>query len=170
MSHVDPIPKEARPFQGRRAGIVTRCVAAGIDALVVLLLLIGAYVGATIVVFVIPGGDRMASLPPVWTTVTIGYLVSVLYLTILWRVGGRTVGFQVMGLRLVSMRGTNGLLPVLLVRAVFCVVLPIGLFWVVVSGGNRALWDVLLRTSIVHDWSVRPRVPREATAPLAELE
>jgi len=75
-----------------------------------------------------------------------------------------------MGLRLVSMRGTNGLLPVLLVRAAFCVVFPIGLLWVVVSGGNRALWDVLLRTSIVHDWSVQPRVPREATAPLGELE
>jgi len=170
VNAVDPIPKEARPFQGRRAGVVSRCIAAGIDALIVLLLLIGGYVGVTIVVFVVPGGDRVASVPPLWMTLIIGYVVAVLYLTILWRVSGRTIGCQVMGLRLVSFRGTNGLLPMLLVRAAFCVVFPVGLFWVVVSGANRALWDVVLRTSIVHDWSVRPRVAREATAPLPELE
>ncbi len=167
---VDPIPKEARAFQGRRAGIVSRCVAAGIDALVVLVLLIGGYVGVTIVVFVVPGGDRMASVPPLLTSIAIAYLVAVLYLAVLWRVSGRTVGCQVMGLRLVSFRGTNGLLPVLVLRAAFCVLFPIGLFWVAFSGANRALWDVVFRTSIVHDWSVRPRVAKEATAPLPESD
>ena len=122
--------------------------------------------GSTIVVFVIPGGDGWRRLPPVWTTVTIGYVVSVLYLTILWRVGGRTVGFHVMGLRLVSMRGTNGLFRCCWCGAAFCGLFPIGLFWVVVSGGNRALWDVLLRTSVCTTGSVRTPGSREATAPL----
>jgi hypothetical protein len=33
--HIDPIPHEARPFQGQPAGIVTRLVAAALDSLVV---------------------------------------------------------------------------------------------------------------------------------------
>jgi len=71
-----------------------------------------------------------------------------------------------MGLRLVSVRGTNGLLLMLLVRGAFCALFPIGLGWVVVSGSNRALWDVVLRTSVIHDWRVQPRPVREPTAPL----
>ena len=30
-THVDPVPYEARPFQGRRAGLATRAAAAVID-------------------------------------------------------------------------------------------------------------------------------------------
>lgn len=163
---VDPVPKEARPFQGRRAGIVSRSIAAGIDVVVVVLLLVGGYVGVSIVVFVIPGGKVASDLPPLLGSVAIAYVVSVLYLAVTWRVGGRTVGYHVMGLRLVSVRGTNGLLLMLLVRGAFCALFPIGLGWVVVSGSNRALWDVVLRTSVIHDWRVQPRPVREPTAPL----
>ncbi len=38
-AHVDPIPREARPFQGHRAGLVTRIAAAAIDLGIVLIAL-----------------------------------------------------------------------------------------------------------------------------------
>jgi hypothetical protein len=48
------------------------------------------------------------------------------------------------------------------VRAATCVVLPIGLYWVLFSSANRSAQDVLLRTSVVYDWTNTPRqrVPR----------
>ena len=38
---------------------------------------------------------------------------------------------------------------------VLCVVFPIGLLWCVVSEENRSVQDLLLRTSVIYDWSVR---------------
>ena len=40
---VSPIPREARPYQGQRAGLVTRSLAAAIDALVVGVLVLFGY-------------------------------------------------------------------------------------------------------------------------------
>jgi hypothetical protein len=37
-------------------------------------------------------------------------------------------------------------------RSAFCVLFPIGLFWVAVSGANRSVQDVVLRSSVVYDW------------------
>jgi hypothetical protein len=36
---------------------------------------------------------------------------------------------------------------------VLCVVFPIGLLWVAVSQDNRSAQDILLRTTVVYDWS-----------------
>jgi hypothetical protein len=44
-----------------------------------------------------------------------------------------------------------------LVRAAFCVVFAVGLFWVLISGANRSVQDVVLRTSVVYDWGHRQR-------------
>ena len=40
---VSPIPREARPYQGLRAGVITRVAAAAVDCVVVALVLGGAY-------------------------------------------------------------------------------------------------------------------------------
>jgi uncharacterized RDD family membrane protein YckC len=42
------------------------------------------------------------------------------------------------------------------VRAVLYVIFPIGLFWVLISGHNRSLQDLVVRTSVIYDWDVRP--------------
>ena len=39
-------------------------------------------------------------------------------------------------------------------RAAFVIALPVGLFWVLVSGANRSVQDVVLRTSVIYDWVV----------------
>ena len=45
---------------------------------------------------------------------------------------------------------------VALVRAVCYVIFPMGLLWVLVSGHNRSLQDLVVRTSVIYDWDVRP--------------
>ena len=40
-ARISPVPREARVFQGQRAGIVTRLIAATLDALVVGAVLLG---------------------------------------------------------------------------------------------------------------------------------
>jgi hypothetical protein len=54
-----------------------------------------------------------------------------------------------------------------LLRAILCVIFPIGLLWSVVSDSSRSLQDVLLRTSVIYDWNVRvpPRQARKARQP-----
>ena len=50
---VSPIPREARPYQGQRAGLVTRSLAATIDALFVGVLLLSGYLGLNGLVFLV---------------------------------------------------------------------------------------------------------------------
>jgi uncharacterized RDD family membrane protein YckC len=58
-----------------------------------------------------------------------------------------------MGLRVRRQDGAHvGLLRALL-RAAVCVLFPIGLLWVVVSSGNRAVQDLLLGTAVSYDWT-----------------
>ena len=52
-SRISPIPREARPFQGQRAGIVTRLIAAVLDSLVIGAILLGGYLGLVGLVFLI---------------------------------------------------------------------------------------------------------------------
>ena len=157
-AHVDPIPKEARAFQGRRAGLVTRSAAACIDIGVVVVALIVAYLGFVIVIFLVPPGGFEMPVPPLWLDLVAGYLVMTLYLTAWWHNGGRTYGCHVMGLRVIDRHGRNPKIVTALLRAVFNVVFPLGLAWVVVSRQNRSIQDVVLRTSVIYDWDVRPRV------------
>ena len=45
---VSPLPREARPYQGRRAGLVTRMAAAALDGVVVSLLLLIGYAAVAV--------------------------------------------------------------------------------------------------------------------------
>ena len=86
----------------------------------------------------------------------VGDLLFILYLTVSWMGNGRTYGNHIMGLRVVNREG-RGLKPLrAFVRAILYVIFPIGLLWVMVSGQNRSLQDLVLRTSVIYDWDVRP--------------
>ena len=69
-----------------------------------------------------------------------------------WALDGRTYGCHVLGLRVVSYRGSRMRPLGALLRAVFCVFFPIGLLWCAASRANRSVQDVVLRTSVVYDW------------------
>ena len=152
-----PVPREARPYQGRRAGLVTRLVAAALDAVVVGIVLAAGYLGwAGFLLLLDPRHFSFPELGFVFSLVS-AFIVSVVYLTVSWWVSGRSYGALVMGLRVVGPRGRPLRLAGALLRAMFCVAVPIGLLWIAVSRENRSLQDTVLRTSVLYDWQ-----PREA--------
>ena len=158
-ARVDPIPQEAREFQGRRAGLVTRAAAACIDIAVVALALVVAYLGFVVVLFLVPPGGLQLPVPPLWLDLVASTVVLTLYLAVSWHRGGRTYGDLVMGLRVVDRRTRDPGRVMALLRAALNVVFPLGLAWVAISRQNRSIQDVALGTSVIYDWRVRPRVP-----------
>jgi uncharacterized RDD family membrane protein YckC len=153
----DPhVPKEARSFQGRRAGLVTRVLASAVDGAVLLALLVGGYaVWAAAVFLWNPAGFRFPA-PSRLQLLVVGYVVAVGYLAMCWRVTGRTYGGQVIGLRVENRRGRPLGLLTALARAAVCVVFPLGLLWTGVSRANLSVADLLLRTRVVYDWRTTP--------------
>jgi uncharacterized RDD family membrane protein YckC len=156
---ISPVPKEARPYQGQPAGIVTRVIANTVDALVVCVVLGAGYVGWASALFLVdPRGFEFPSVSLLFS-LTAGTLVSLVYLWLSWWLAARTYGGHVMGLRVLGRHG-HRLGPLRsLARAGFCVVFPVGLFWCVVSPQRRSVQDVALWTGVVYDW--RPRAGEE---------
>lgn len=152
---ISPVPRDARPFQGQRAGIVTRLAAAVLDALVVAIVLALGYAGYAGLLFLVdPRSFSFPNPSPVFSLAA-AFVVLVIYLSAAWMISGRSYGCSVMGLRVVNFRGEK-LRPVgALIRALLCGVLPIGLFWCAVSRENRSLADIVLRTSVIYDWQTR---------------
>jgi uncharacterized RDD family membrane protein YckC len=158
-AHVDPIPREARPFQGQRAGLVTRVAAGVIDLGVVIIALAVCYLGVCAVLFLLDPRNFTIPTPSPGLVYAAGSVLLTFYFAVSWTGSGRTYGNHVMGLRVVNNKG-RGLHPLgALVRAAFYVIFPIGLLWVLVSGQNRSLQDLVLRTSVIYDWDVRPIQP-----------
>jgi uncharacterized RDD family membrane protein YckC len=155
-TRVDPIPREARPFQGHRAGLVTRTAALVIDLGIVVIALGVCYLGVFALLFLLDPRNFTAPSPSPWLVYAAGCLLLIVYLTVSWMGSGRTYGNHVMGLRVVNRKGQRLHLLVSLVRAVLYVIFPIGLLWVMVSGHNRSLQDLVVRTSVIYDWDVRP--------------
>jgi uncharacterized RDD family membrane protein YckC len=154
---VSPIPREARPYQGHRAGVVTRVAASAIDALVVVAVLLVGYAAFSVARFVLH--PQAFTFPPAspWSSLGSGLAVLVVYLAVAWSTTGRTYGGRVMGLRVLDHRGRR-LRPVrALLRSLFCAFVPIGLLWCVVSRDNLSVQDLFLRTAVVYDW--RPGLP-----------
>ncbi len=102
---ISAIPREARPYQGHAAGVVTRVVANTIDAAIVAVMVGSIYLGLVVFTFLLdprtfvwPSGHLLASL-------TTALVLAVLYLFVSWWLFGRSYGDQVMGLRVVGRRG-----------------------------------------------------------------
>lgn len=146
-------------MQGRRAGVISRLLADGIDLVVVLASLAGVYFAIA--------GFRFLVRPRAFTWPelsalnlgTLGWIVLIGYLTIGWANTGRTFGKTVLGLRVVDAEGSRPHLGRAFARALLCAAFPIGLLWCAVSRRNASVQDLLLRTSVVYDWE--PRLPAE---------
>lgn len=151
------VPREARAFQGNRAGFVTRLLANVLDLLAVTVLLLLGY-GAWVLLrlSLSTTGVQLPSLGPA-VLLAAGFAVAWLYLTSAWSTTGRTFGCRVMGIRVVGFRGRVMRLPGAAARAALCLAFMPGLLWVLVSKENRSLQDTVLRTSVIHDWTRRPQ-------------
>lgn len=150
------VPKQARAFQGRPAGLATRLLAAAIDGLVLLALSAVGYAGWAGALFLWSPAQFRFPAPSRPVVVLVGYLACIAYLTFCWRLTGRTYGDQVIGLRVLSQAGRLPGPVTALARAIVCALFPLGLLWTAVSPVNRSVADLLLRTSVVYDWRAAP--------------
>ena len=145
-------PRALSGSEQRPAGIVTRVAAMGVDIAMVVVLGSVIYLGIA--------AARLIWSPTSfsWPTPTFGYvattelLLAVVYLTASWATTGRSYGASLLGLRVLTFGRRIPGWPLAFVRAVFCVLFPVGLFWVVFSPARRSIQDVVLRTVVVYDW------------------
>jgi uncharacterized RDD family membrane protein YckC len=157
--HPDVVPAEARGLQGLRAGLFSRIVANVIDLAVVFAAVAAIYVGWAGVKLLWQGADFSRPTPGVAIAIVVAEALHVLYFAFAWTTSGRTIGNQVMGLRVLGRDG--GLLHpgMAMLRAFVCVLVPFGLLWAGVSREHRSLQDLVLRTSVIYDWRPRVREP-----------
>jgi uncharacterized RDD family membrane protein YckC len=144
----------AQRLQGTRAGIVSRLAACAIDAGIVLLLFVSVLFAIGVVRFLLTSHSLQLADPGAVGSSAIQLAVAVSYLFSAWAGTGRTVGAQVLGLRVVTDRGARIPAPRAFVRAVVCVVIggPL-LLWAAVSKRNAAVYDNFLRTAVIYDWT-----------------
>lgn len=154
---IDTIPGEARPYQGLRAGIVTRVAANVVDLLVVIGILLAIYVGWAAILFLLHGDAFRFPTPSFALAYAVGSMILVLYFVGAWSTTGRTYGNHLLGLRVVNRHGGRVRLVVAFIRSILCVLFPIGLFWCAISRENRSIQDLVLRTSVIYDWEVGPQ-------------
>ena len=132
------------------AGIVSRGVAAVVDLVVVAAVIGLLYLGLVLSRLLFnPTGFRLPALDVLFSTAAVLF-VSALYLAGAWAVSGCTVGAVTMGLRVVGRRSDRVPLLVAIVRAVACVLFPVGLLSVAVDRRRRSVQDILLGTRVVY--------------------
>jgi uncharacterized RDD family membrane protein YckC len=154
--HVAPLPAPAPPSGralagGRPAGFVTRAAANAVDAALVTAVVALLYASVAGFRFLLaPTKFHLVAPQFAWVLVAIGFGL-VLYWTASWSGAGRTHGDQLLGLRVVGPRGGRLHPLYAALRAVLCVLFLPGLFWVLVSRGNRSVQDVVLRTRVLYD-------------------
>ena len=148
------IPEDAREFQGERAGFATRFLASVIDVGLVAVLMMGIWLAIEILQLIFTPGVNVEP-PRAGTLVLWGYIFTTLYWTASWSTSGRSIGAWVMGVRVVNRKGERVHLPIAFARAAFSVAFPIGLGWAIISLRNRSVQDVVLRTIVIYDWSLR---------------
>lgn len=156
LAHVYPAGAGER--QGLRAGVVSRTVAMVIDIAYVVVLVGAAYLGFCAIRFL--RNPRAFTWPGISSTqfITAALILAAFALALGWAGVGRTAGMRIMGLRIVGRSGGTLGFTVALLRAITCVVFPIGLFWSAVSKRNASVHDLIFRTSVIYDWQAR--VPR----------
>jgi uncharacterized RDD family membrane protein YckC len=132
------------------AGIVSRGVAALVDLVVAGVIVGIGYLGLALTQLVVhPSAFRFPALGVFFST-TVLFAVAVLYLAGCWVTSGCTAGAVVMGLRVVGRESARVSLLVAVLRAVACVVFPIGLAFVAVDGRRRSVQDVVFGTRVVY--------------------
>jgi uncharacterized RDD family membrane protein YckC len=155
---------EVRERQGRRAGIVSRLLADSVDLVVVVLLAVLALLVVSAIRGLFSRSFEFVSLPQPYRII-FALLLVIAYLGAGWGLEGRTLGKVVMGLRVVGDDGSDLHPGRGFVRAALYVLVPPGILWVLVSGRNASLQDLVLRTAVIHDWGLPPPRRRPPEAP-----
>jgi uncharacterized RDD family membrane protein YckC len=138
--------------------VVTRLLAAAVDAAAVLVVTITLDLAAAGARFVWSPTNFQWPQPTFFPTVVALMLVAVVYLTVGWALTGRTYGGRLMGLRVLSSRHELLGWTRSVLRALMSVLWPVGLLWCGISRTRLSLADVVLRTVVVYDAQPYARV------------
>ena len=152
--NIDPLAPGARAIQGLRAGVITRVIAGGVDYALVIGTTLGTYVAWAVLLFLLDPRDYSFPSWPFLYFLVIGLFYLLVYLWLAFATNGRTIGAGIMGVRVVVRKGRRLRWFPALLRAAFCTVFPIGLLWCAISRENRSVQDIVLRTSVIHDWPI----------------
>lgn len=133
------------------AGIVSRGLAALVDIGVVVATMGLLYLGLALTTLMINPTSFRFPAPNVIFSTAVTVVVSVLYLTLCWTLSGRTVGAVLLGVRVVGRAGRQLRITTATLRAVACVLFPIGLLWVAVDRQRRSVQDIALGSRVVYD-------------------
>lgn len=143
--------EEISPRHGQPAGIVSRGAAALVDFGVVWVISGAISLSLNLVQSVL-GTDASGELGAVGALLA-GAALLFTYLSICWIVGGRTIGQLLLGLRVRRVGGARiGLLQAIARAWMATYVLPL-LLWSIVSRRSAAVWDVVVQTEVVYDWT-----------------
>jgi uncharacterized RDD family membrane protein YckC len=140
-------------LHGHRAGFASRVAAAVIDLVAITLLCLTFLAILALARYLISGPPLNPPTVSRATEVASSTGLAVIYLATGWAIAGRTVGMQILGLRLISRSGKLLRPARALVRAALCLVFPAGLLWVLVSRRNASVQDLILHTVVVYDWT-----------------
>ena len=140
------------------AGVVTRLLAAVVDAAAVLLLTAALDLAAAGARFLWSPMDFRWPRPTPGLTVVALAVVAVVYLAAGWALAGRTYGSRLMGLRVLSSR--HELLGWIrsVLRALVSVIWPVGLLWCGISRTRSSVADLVVRSVVVYDAQPYARV------------
>jgi len=145
---------EGLAAQGQPAGYVSRVLSNVIDGLLVYVAYIATiwFLQITLGLLGIrPTSDTIT--PPIWVTVTMLPVMYGIYCTYGWATSGRTVGKEVLGLRVVSLDGTLLSGGRAFRRAIWCGILgTLGLFLVLINKRNAAIQDLIVKSAVIYDW------------------
>ena len=143
--------ERGQQLQGLRAGFISRAVASGIDVVLVLFVYVVGVVLVSIAWDLFFSKSISVAAPPHWVNELLAWILLVVYLTAGWSTG-RTLGKQMMGLRVVRSDGSPLRFWRALFRAILCATFFPVLLLALVNRRNRGLEDVAFRTVVTYDW------------------
>jgi uncharacterized RDD family membrane protein YckC len=151
-AHMTAVPRDARGYQGQRAGLVSRLLASAVDLMAVACTVGAGYLAVSTVIFLWDPARFHFPAPDRTWLLAAGGAALFCYLSASWATTGRTWGDLLLGLRVVNYQGETLRVSGAVIRAALCVVFPIGILYVAVSRANRSVADVVLRTSVIYAW------------------
>jgi uncharacterized RDD family membrane protein YckC len=122
-----------------------------VDVVLVGLVVLAGYGAVAAILFLLHPARFTFPTPGSTVLLVVGLGVLAVYFAVTWALVDGSYGDRLLGLRVTGSAGRRLHWWHSVLRAVLCVVFPIGLFWVLVSRENRSLQDLLLRTSVVYD-------------------
>ncbi len=154
----------ALALQGHRAGFASRLAADAVDLAVVFLTGLLALLVSGAVRYLVAGPPWRLPVLPGWLESSAWAAIVTAYLASGWATTGRTLGKQLVGLRVARRSGRPLPWGRAVLRALLYLAFPAGLLWVLVSRCNASVQDLVVRSAVVYDWSYRSACDRQGQA------